>query len=79
MQAAGDLVGAFLELSAGMQNRHHHVDGRNTGLVHRHRDTAAVIGDFHATVVEEPDVDLIGKASHRLVDGIVDDLPDQVM
>ena len=62
-----------------MQDRHDHVDGRDTGLVHRHWNTATVIGDFHTTVIEKPDVDLIGKSSHRLVDRVVDNLPDQMV
>ena len=79
VQTTRDLVGALLELAAGVQHGHHHVDGRNAGLMHRHRDTATVIGDFYTAVVEKPDVNLVGEARHGLVDGVVDHLPDQMV
>ena len=79
VEAAGHLIGALLELAAGMQHRHHHVDGRHSGLVHRHRDPSAVVGDLDTAVLQHANVDLVGVTSHRLVDGVVDDLPDQVV
>ena len=79
VQTARHLVGALFELAAGVQHGHHHVDGRHTGLMHRHRDTAAVVGDLDTAVVEQADIDLVGVAGHRLVDGVVHDLPDQVV
>ena len=47
--------------------------------MHGHRDPSAVIGDLDAPVFEDAYVDLGGEARHRLVDGVVDDLPDQVV
>ena len=47
--------------------------------MHFHRDATAVVADLDTSVVEEADVDLIGEAGHRLVDGVVDHLPDQVV
>ena len=47
--------------------------------MHGHRDAAAVVGDLDAAVLEQPHVDLGGEAGHRLVDGVVDDLPHQVV
>ncbi len=79
VQTTRDLIGALFELSAGMQDGHHDVDGRNTGLVHLDRDTPAVVGDLHPAVLENPHVDLVRVAGHGLVHGIVDDLPDQVV
>ena len=43
------------------------------------RDAAAVVGHPAAAVGQQGDVDLGGVARHGLVDGVVDDLPDQVV
>ena len=47
--------------------------------VHRDGDAAAVVGDLDAAVAEDLDVDPAGVTGHRLVDRVVDDLPDQVV
>ena len=49
------------------------------GGVHRDRDTAAIVGDLDTAVTEDPHVHPGGVAGHGLVDGVVDDLPDQVV
>ena len=76
-----DGVAAVLaaELAAGVQLGHHDVDGGGTAGVHLDRDTAAVVGDLDAAVLEDPHVDLRRVAGHRLVDRVVDDLPDQMV
>ena len=79
VQAAGDLVGALLELAAGMQDRHHHVHGRLAGTVHRHRNPTTIVGDLDAAISQHPDVDLGRVACHRLIDGVVDHLPHQMV
>ena len=81
MQAATDVVAAVLaaELAAGVQLGHHDVDGGGAAGVHLDRDSAAVVGDLDAAVLEDPDVDLGRIAGHRLVDRVVDDLPDEVV
>jgi hypothetical protein len=79
VQTTGHLVGALFELSAGMQDGHHDVDGRDAGGVHGDRNATTVVGDLDAAVLEDPHIDLGREAGHRLVDGVVDDLPDQVM
>ena len=43
------------------------------------RDTAAVVLDADTTVGQEGDHDPVAVAGQRLVDGVVDDLPDQVV
>ena len=43
-------------------------------------DAAAVVADGDArAVLVQRDVDLVGVAVHGLVDGVVDDLPDEVV
>jgi hypothetical protein len=80
VQSAGHRVGVAVELAARVEHRQHHLDG---GLllhrVHADRDAAAVVGDADATVVLQHDLDTGGVTRHRLVDGVVHDLPDQVV
>ena len=47
--------------------------------MHVDRDAAAVVDDPDAAVGEQGDLDAVGVAGHRLVDGVVDDLLDQVV
>ena len=79
MQTAGHRVGVGVELAAGVQLGHDDLDGGDTGGVHPDRDATAVVDDLDATVGEQGDLDLGGVAGHGLVDGVVDDLPDQVV
>ena len=81
VQAARDLVAAAAELAARVQRGHHDL-GRRLALVLRvlvDRDAAAVVGDAHAAVGQQRHVDARADAGHRLVDRVVDDLPDQVV
>jgi hypothetical protein len=80
VQTAGDGVRVAVELAARVQHGQHHLDG---GLllhrVHADRDAAAVVDHPHAAVVLQDDLDAVGVAGHRLVDRVVDDLPDEMM
>ena len=80
MQAAGDRVGLAVELAARVQRGQHDLDGGP--LLHRvlvHRDAAAVVGHPDAAVGEQRDLDLVAVSRQRLVDGVVDNLLDQVV
>ena len=80
MQAAGDRVPAAAELAAGVQHGEHDLDRRLAlGLVDVDRDAAAVVDDAHAAVGQDRDVDVVAVAGERLVDGVVDDLVDEVV
>ena len=81
METTGDLVAATVaELAAGVKHRQHDLGGRATLLLHRvDGDTAAVVGDRDAVVGVDDDLDVVGLARQRLVDGVVDHLVDQVM
>ena len=81
MQSTRHRVGTVVaaELAAGVQLRHHHVDGGDAGGVHRHRDAATIVGDLDAAVLEDFDVDFGGVTGHRLVHRVVDDLPDKMV
>ena len=81
MQAAGDLVAAAVaELAAGVQHGQHDLGGGALLLlVHVDGDAAAVVGDRDAVVRVQHDLDRVAVAGERLVDGVVDDLVDQVV
>ena len=83
VEAAGNLVAVTTELAAGVEHGEHHL-GRALALVATGRirvdgNAAPVVLDPTAAVGEQGDDDAIGEPRHRLVDGVVDDLPDQVM
>ena len=81
METAGDLVALATELAAGVQHREHHLGGALALVWARRvridRETATVIVDAAAAIGQQRDVDPRGEARHRLVDRVVDDLPDE--
>ena len=80
VQAAGDLVAAVAELAARVEHGQHERDGGDLlDRVFLDGDAAAVVLHPHTTVVEQFDVDGVAVAGQGLVDGVVDDLVDQVM
>ena len=81
VQAAGDLVAAAVaELAAGVQGGQHDL-GRGPLLFFQFvdRDAAAVVDDGAAVVGVQDDSNAVAVAGDRLVDGVVDDLVDQVV
>ena len=80
VEPAGHLVGVLVELAAGVQHRHHHLDGRLAlGRVHPDRDAAAVVAHRDRVVLVDRDRDDGAVARERLVDGVVYDLVDEVV
>src|SRR5690606_15450363 len=80
MQATGDRVSAATELAAGVQDREHDLDrGLLLDRVLGDRDAAAVVDDAHTAVGEDRDLDVVAVAGEGLIDGVVDDLVDQVV
>src|SRR4051812_38285130 len=81
MQAARVDVVPLLELPARVQRGEDHLDGRLLVLRHRvDRDAAAVVldGDGPRVLVQR-DHDARGEPVDHLVDGVVDDFPQEVM
>jgi hypothetical protein len=63
-----------------VQHREHDLDrGPLLGLHDVDRDAATVVDDADAAVAEQRDLDRVAVARERLVDGVVDDLVDQVV
>ena len=81
VEASGDLVAtALAELAPGVEGGHHDLGGRLLLLrVHVDGNAAAVVDDGDAVVRMQRDEDLVAEAGDRLVDGVVDDLVDQVV
>jgi hypothetical protein len=80
VQAAGNFVALPAELAAGVELGQ---DDRQRGqsLLGHHvdRNAGAVVGDGDRVVGVEDDLDQVGTVGERLVDGVVDDLVDEVM
>src|SRR4051812_3653947 len=81
VQAAGHLVApAVAELAAGVQDGEDDLDRGPALLLHdRHGNAAAVVDDRDRVVRVDRDVDGGRVAGERLVDGVVDDLVDEVV
>ena len=80
VQATGHLVAAAAELAAGVQHGQRHRDRRHVLAGGRvGGDAAAVVLDADAAVVLQGHRDAGGVAGQRLVDGVVDDLPHEVV
>ena len=81
MQTTRDLVPLAAELAAGMEGGQDDLGGRDLGvlLVRPHRDPGPVVADPAAAVGQQGNVDTGGAAGHGLVDGVVHDLPHQVV
>ena len=80
VQAARDLVGVLVELSAGVQPRQHHLGGGDALLdMDVGRNAAAVVAHRHAAVAVQSQLTLRGETGLRLVHRVVDDLERHVM
>ena len=82
MKAAGHRVGLAVELPTGVQRGEHDLDGgapilgAGDGL---HGDPAAVVDDLARSIGQQPHEDLGTEPRQRLVDGVVDDLVNEVV
>ena len=80
VQAAGDLVTAAAELTAGVQDRKDDLQSGASGLgLDIHGDAASVVPDRDRVAGVDRDHDVIAVAGQGLVDGIVHDLIDQMV
>ena len=80
VQAARDLVGRVIELTTGVQNRHNDFERRD--LFDRmlvDGDAAPVVDDRDGVVGVDRHLNLGAETGHGLVDGVINDLPHQVM
>ena len=80
VEAARDAVHLVFELAAGVHPRQHEFDTGNAVFrVEVDRNPPAVVGDGHAPVLIQRDLDFLTKAGHGFVDRIVDDFMDEVV
>ena len=81
VEAAGGLVVACVELSSGMQRRENHLERallRLRMLVDRYAAAVVCNRDRRAVLMQRDD-DVRGIAVHRLVDRVVENLPDEMV
>ena len=80
VQTARHLVGVLVELTAGVQLGHDDLGGRHAFLgVDVGGNAASVVGDRDRSIGVQDDLDQVGVAGQRLVDGVVDHLIDHVV
>ena len=80
MQASRNFICFAIELSASVQNSEHHFRGGTLfGGVHIDRNAAAIVDYSYGIIGVNSDVNFIGVATHRFVNRVVDDFPNQVM
>jgi len=80
VQPTGDGIAGAAELAAGVQLGQYDLDGRLALPDHDvRRDAAAVVHHLDPAVRLQGDLDVVGVAGQCLIDGVVDDLPDQVV
>src|SRR5690606_13885160 len=79
VQTPGNLVGAVVELTTGMQNGHDHFGSRYTFFMEINRDTTTVITHGDGFVDMDGDGDIGAMASQGLVDGVIHHLEHHVM
>ena len=80
VKAAGDGVGAGLELAAGVEGRHHRGEGGllRLGML-QYRNTSAVVSNTHSPVGKQRNFNPGAVAGHGFVHRVVDRLPDEVV
>ena len=79
MKPGADAVRLVVELPARVEGAEHDLEGALALLVHLDRDAPAVVLHAAGAVDVEADLDELRVARHGLVDGVVDDLIDQVV
>ena len=80
VEAAGDLVGAGIELAAGVEAGHDHLHrGQVFPGVQVHGNAPAVVFHGDAVIRMDGDLDVVAMPAHGLVDGVVHHLVDQVV
>ncbi len=86
VQTTGRLVGSFLELAAELEDRHHALERADVAVeffgqlfVLGDRNASTIVLDRDAAVGVHGHRDRLGETRHRFVDGVVDDLVDEVM
>ena len=80
VQAAGDLVRAFVELTAGMEHGHHHLQGGAVLFgVHVYGNAATIVLDDNGVVFANGYFDVRTVAGERFVNGVVHRFVNEVM
>ena len=86
MQTTRCLVSTFFKLATKFQNGHHSLKSADLAiqflgqlLVPGHRNATPIILNRHTAIGVNGDGNRLGEISHRLIDGIVDNLVNEMM
>ena len=80
VQTAGNCVGFFIELAAGMEHGEHDFDRRLLfRLVHVHRNAAPVVNNRNRVVHVNDDFHVVTETSQSFVDRVIDHFIDEMM
>ena len=80
MQAAGDLVGVLVELTARMELGHDDLGGRNPLFgMDGNRNAATIIAHRAGAIGVQDNLDSVAVARQRLVNGVIDHLVHHVV
>jgi len=80
VEAAGNLIGAGIELAAGVEAGHDHLHrGQVFARVQVHGNAPAVVFYGDAVIRMDGDLDFVAMPAHGLVDGVVHHFINQVV
>ncbi len=80
METSGHLVAVLVELTAGVKDRHHDLQGRAMLFrMHSGRDSSSVVSHPYGIVRKDGHADLGTITGHGLIDTVVNHLIDQMM
>src|SRR6266550_1995491 len=80
VQSAGNFVGSFVELTAGVEFSQHYFSGGNFfGRMKVDGNTATVVDHRDAIIDVNGNFDVVAMTSQRLVDGVIDDFKNEMV
>ena len=79
METTRHLVALVVELAASVEDRHHYLGRCLAAGVLVDRNTSSVVDNRYRVVNVDGDTDGVAVSPQRFIDGVVDDLIDQVM
>jgi hypothetical protein len=80
VQTTGNGISAAAELTAGVKNSEHDLNGRlSLGGVDVNRDASTIVNNANRTIGKDRYFDVVAVPSEGFINGVIDDLVDKVM
>src|SRR3989344_2100134 len=80
MESSRNFIGLSSELTSGMKGRHYRFKSRNFSLrMDVNGNTATIVGNTYFITGQKLNPDVFGKTRHRLVNGVIKNLPNKVV